>query len=650
LSEADLFHQVAENLRDHAIWITNAERTELIYISPSFEKIWGKKTSDLYERPACFAEDIHANDLQRIQKNHQDKRDRSFSEEFRIYRSDGQIRWLRNSFFPIFNEDGVTCRCGGLLEDITDRKRAEEDLRVSEARFRSLFDSNLIGIITASADGSITEANDAFLEATGYSRKELSDGLVSWRQLTPPEYFASDDLALQQLESQGFCRPYRKEYVRKDGARVPVLIGAALLYGSKESIVGFVIDLTAQKSAEDELIRAKELSERASKTKSAFLASMSHEIRTPLTAILGFSELLSDCNQSEIERQACLATVRRNGIQLLHVVDDILDLSKIESDRLEIEKVCFPVGEVLQEVVSMLSLQAKAKKIDLIVTEDGLAASEFIISDPTRLMQILTNIIGNAVKFTDSGRIEIQSWVTHRGDEKIEIDFLIRDSGPGISPEQRAHLFQPFAQANSSIKRKYGGTGLGLVLSRKLARALGGDLILAESEPGRGTTFIVRIKSDTPTSEQIHQHRFGTSLRKASNFATEQSLPERDLSRLEILVVDDSTDNRQLIGRLLRGAGARVVFAENGRDGFEASMRGRFDVVLMDIEMPEMDGFEAVAALREKKYLGPVLALTAHAMTGERDRCLQAGFDDYLVKPIDRNALIETIANYQQPH
>lgn len=388
----------------------------------------------------------------------------------------------------------------------------------------------------------------------------------------------------------------------------------------------------AKKAADD----ARESAENANRLKSTFLANMSHEIRTPLGALMGFAELLGAKGITEEMRASYAETIIRNGRNLVQLINEILDLSKVEAGHLEVDITPICGRELIKDVISLMGPVAQKKGLLLKWSGDEHLPDK-IATDPLRLRQILTNIIGNAIKFTPEGEVSVQvDYHPRLHGEPAEISFLVRDTGIGMGPDKTTRLFQPFTQADASIARQFGGTGLGLALSKKLASLLGGDVRLVRSELGKGTSFRITV-ADVPVTKTDAKPA------PAEPSADITAIPQDALASRSILVVDDSEDNRILVQMFLKGVGATVEFAENGREGMEKALAGEFDAVLMDIQMPVVDGLEATKQLRKKGYKKPIIAFTANAMREERERCREAGCEDYLSKPIDRNVLIRTL-------
>ena len=404
--------------------------------------------------------------------------------------------------------------------------------------------------------------------------------------------------------------------------------------GKAVSISGVAFDISDQVAAKAELVKARSQAEQASDAKTAFLANMSHEIRTPLGAIMGFTDLLRDPHLREEERVRFFNTIEKNGKALTRIIDDILDLAKVESGKLEIEAIEFSFADLLQEVIHLFSEKVKAKGIHLRLNLLR-PLPKRICSDPTRLRQILINLIGNAVKFTQVGGVTIE--VNFEESDPLASRFTVSiiDTGVGIPAEQREKLFRPFVQADNSTTRKYGGTGLGLILSYRLAKALGGDIRIDECYENKGSTFVLSFRSKIVVNRELNKR----TLREADA----NKINDTKISGAKILLTDDSKDNQFLVGRILRSSGAVVEVADNGEEAVHKALAGSFDVVLMDLQMPVMDGYEATRALRQAGYKKPIIALTAHAMAEERVKTAAAGCDGHITKPVNKTELIETV-------
>jgi signal transduction histidine kinase len=389
----------------------------------------------------------------------------------------------------------------------------------------------------------------------------------------------------------------------------------------------------------DELRSMKAHLEQASRLKSEFLANMSHEIRTPMTAILGFAGLLRDRLTTDDDLET-IDTIKRNGEYLLEIINDILDLSKIEAGSLKVdERPCSPRA-IASDVAALMRPRCESKALWLDVAVDD-AVPNIVRSDPLRLRQILVNLVGNAVKFTDHGGIRIEVRM-EKDDNATLLKFDVTDSGIGIPAERLAALFQPFSQVDSSMTRRFGGTGLGLVISRRLAQLLGGG-INVQSVPGQGSTFSLSVAAEKYQTLADSSPVAGTAARDdgASGSATRQKLSAK------ILLAEDGADNRRLLSVILRGAGAGLTTVENGREAVDAVARATaspYDLVLMDMHMPVLDGYEATAELRRAGYLGPIIAVTAHAMSGDRQKCLDVGCSEVVTKPFERSQLLEVIS------
>ncbi len=542
-------------------------------------------------------------------------------------------------YHPIKNGQEQTIGVLVLAMDVTTQVLARQSLVESEQRFRLLADSMPQLVWTSHASGELDYCSRGWTEFTGISESELLGN--GWKKVIHQEdhplVLASWEKALEKKEILN-CE-YR---IRSSGGSYHWFLtrGVPLINCQKEVIkwYGTCTDIHEQKKLAEDLKQATDQAEAANSTKSVFLANMSHEIRTPLNAILGFTELLKNSCSSEKEQKEFIEIISRNGYALTHLIDDILDLSKVEAGKLEIEKVAFSVTDLIHEIFNLFSTKIQSKGLQL-TADIRPQVPRYLLSDPTRIRQILINIIGNAVKFTDSGLIHIVVHAVSLYESEHQIEISVEDSGPGLSPGQKERLFQVFAQGDSSATRKFGGTGLGLALSKRLANALGGDIEITRCEPQKGCTFLITFRALAtlaPNSIEPERNRD----------------PDLDAKKgfenTRVLVVDDMQDNLMLVRKVLSRWGVTVDIAHDGQEGIDKALSGDYDVVLMDLQMPLMDGYEAVRKLREFGYQKPVLALTAHAMDEERIKTLQAGYNGHLTKPLNTKELLKTLNQYSK--
>ena len=401
-------------------------------------------------------------------------------------------------------------------------------------------------------------------------------------------------------------------------------------------------------TSRDRLEHATAAARDASRAKSEFVANMSHEIRTPMTAILGFADVLRE-SATDPQQIAAAETIRRNGRYLLDLINDLLDLSKIEAGKLELERIACSPRRMINEVVSLMRLRAEEKGLTLRVRFDGPVPAQ-IETDPTRLRQILINLVGNAIKFTEAGLVEVVVRTLPADDAhprpRLRIDVV--DTGTGIAPEQMERLFAPFSQGDASVSRRFGGTGLGLTICKRLTEMLGGA-IGVESAAGSGSCFTITIGCGSLDNVFMLDDPADSTLVPPAAAAGD-SLPRTGLSG-RVLVAEDGADNQRLLDHMLRTAGLTVTLVGNGREAVDAALAASaagqpFDAVLMDIQMPVMDGLAAANELRGRGYAQPLIALTAHAGAAARARCLQAGCDAYVGKPIDRAELLGTVSRF----
>ncbi len=516
--------------------------------------------------------------------------------------------------------------------NISAQKRAEEASQREAAKLSAMISGMEEGVVFADADNVVVEINGYLCRFLGKTREallgkridELHHGAVRDRLLAVLEEYRRNPTAaplVLQRSLAGTEVILRVQPIHRDGKYDGALLN--------------VIDV-------GELVKARRQAEVANEAKSRFLANMSHEIRTPMTAILGYTDLMMDPNLSASNRNNYLAVIRRSGEHLLKLINDILDLSKIEAGKIALDWQRASLVNVLADVASLMRPRAEQRGIALAV-EYRTAMPETILTDAARVRQTLVNLVGNAVKFTRRGTVRIVvSFLPEAKEGKPAVQIQVIDTGIGIRPEVLGQLFRPFTQGDRSVADRFGGSGLGLVISRHIAELLGGKLT-AESDWGQGSTFTLTIPTGDLTGVRLLESPAEV---QQETIDASWSAGDRELTGVHVLLAEDGFDNRELIQALLRRAGATVDTAENGRIAVTKAQAEQYDVILMDINMPEMDGYQATQTLREQGYTRPILALTANAMSGDDRLCLAAGCNEHLAKPIDRAKLIQTIAHY----
>lgn len=537
---------------------------------------------------------------------------------------------------------GEPLRMLGTIQDVTERKRIEDELRLTKERYDFATSVGKVGTWDWNPTTGVLVWSAETFRLMGFEPDAVVPSYELYLGLVHPEdramLAAAVDAALYDHQPYDLdCR-----IVLGNGARLVCHVTGHVEFdpeGKPIRMLGTIQDITERKRIEDELRLTKSQALAATVAKSRFLAHMSHEIRTPLTALLGFADLLAMPALNEGERLRYSTIVRRNSEHLLAVINDVLDLSRAEADQLTVELIeCSPIS-ILVDVVSLMRVRAQNAGLQLSL-ELATPVPERILSDSTRLRQIVLNMVGNAIKFTREGSVTIRA----RYDEPTRwLTIEVADTGIGIAPDQMENLFQPFHQADSSMTRRFGGSGLGLAISRALTEALGGTIGVT-SRLGQGSTFRVSIPVGIKSN---------VGLISRLDDGTQPVVSVGAPTRFEgsVLVVEDGLDNQVLLATLLRNYGLDVTFANDGESGIERAREAwhsshPFDLILMDMQMPVLDGYRATEKLRSAGYRGPIIALTAHALEGEHQRCLAAGCDDYISKPIERRHLVAALSKY----
>ena len=659
------YRMLVEKIKD-TIWYADLN-LNFTYISPAATEIIGFSQAEamshsisemLTPASAKYSCEFLSNALGEASRNPAIL-DQPHTLEVEFLRKDGGTIWTEVRVAFIRDDNGVPVGVLGVTHDISARKQAEESLQRSEERYRRLIETTNEWVWEIDADAVITYASQKVNQQLGYEPEELVG--VAVFDLMPPDEVEQVRRVFGDIVSRGEPMVALEiTLLHRNGARVIVESTCLPSFDSNGRMIGYQgcnRDITERKIAERELKNYSAALEDANRTlhelysaaeaatraKSEFLANMSHEIRTPMTAILGYAELLLEKMEQPEDVDAVL-TIKRNGDYLLQLINDILDLTKIEAGKMEIEaRDCSPAA-IVADVISMMQIRAEARNLAMNVEVSG-PIPETIRSDPLRLRQILVNLLGNAVKFTELGSVRLAVWMEAAADGSRQLRFDVTDTGVGMTESQVGSLFQPFTQCDASTSRKFGGTGLGLAISKRLAEMLGGD-IEVKSTPGVGSTFSATIAVG-PLDGVRMIDELDRTVRLPLETPEKKTAPTKLDCRL--LLVEDGPDNQRLLSFVLKRAGAEVVLAENGQVALTAALNARrdgkpFDLVLMDMQMPVLDGYEATRRLRAEGFDRPIIALTAHAMSGDREKCIEAGCDDYVSKPIDRAAMLETLS------
>ncbi len=752
--------------------------TDNVYYAPRFLELLGFQE---HEFPGCldsFKKQLHPEDYDRTfaaVDAHLQQRI-PFDVEYRLRLKSGEYRWFRARGQALWDDSGRATRMAGSITDITDRHLARE-------RLQGAIDASPTALVKINQSRQLTLVNTQAARLFGYAPGELLGKEIE--VLIPERFHAQHPANVNSFFANRATRQMgagRDLWGRKkDGTEFPVEVGLSPLELEGETFVlAGIVDITERRRALDTISQAKEAAEASNRAKSEFLANMSHEIRTPMNAVIGMTELVLDTQLTASQREY-LTMVLQGGESLMTIINDILDFSKIESGKIAIEAIDFAIWDLLGDTMKSLSLRAHSKGLEL-AYQISQEIPEMLVGDPIRLRQILINLVGNAIKFTEQGEVVVNVSCTEQNENGVELQFAISDTGMGIPSDKQTLIFDAFSQADSSITRRFGGTGLGLAISSRLASLMGGELVV-HSEVGRGSTFsfslwfarsqiqadssihvqpdllrdkVVMIVDDNATNrrildemvrswgmipllafsaadalQQLHQRASAgkpvpllltdvhmpemdglslveqlrgiqqyaqlpvivlssgdfrveaersarlavaahltkpvrqsellTSIENAlsnghethDRLAGKSETPPAQMTPLKILLAEDGLTNQKLATALLHKWGHQVTVASNGREALHAYQSQPFDLVLMDVQMPEMDGLEATAAIRAleegtPKHI-PIVAMTARAMKGDRERCLNAGMDGYVAKPIRQRDLYQAIAAHFAP-
>ncbi len=557
-----------------------------------------------------------------------------FQREFRLRHASGTYRWVLEQSIPLQSSAGRIEAYVSSCVDLSSRNAEELEDQNNEARFRAVSEAAPLGIFVTDSAGNFTYTNHQFQRISGQKVEEsLGSG---WLRAIPPE--DRDRVSKSWYDATQTAKPFEEtyRYKRPDGEISWCSVKAAAI-NTTDTVsgwVGTVEDITELRRASEEILAAKQSAEAAMHAKSQFLANMSHEIRTPLTAIVGFAESLRDDLQEAPQQLHTVDIILGNSKHLLDIINDILDLSKIDAGALHIDKANVSLVRLLDDVRTMFAPRIAEKALSFSVQYEW-PLPEQITTDPLRLKQVLINLLSNAIKFTEKGWIELRV----RFDPKTtRLSFAVSDSGIGIAQENIPSLFKPFCQENESITRKYGGSGLGLSISRRLVHALGGEISIS-SRAGVGSSFEFWIEPNI-----TGEHSLIRSLPAEPQETPREALPCKFSGR--VLFADDALDNRRLVHHLLEKAGINAVLVEDGKQAIDAVMAQPFDLILLDIQMPNLDGLSAARSMRQAGLRTPIVALSAGAMTTDVLKAIEAGCSMHLSKPFSKDSFHEMLRKF----
>jgi PAS domain S-box-containing protein len=639
-------------------WFDADLKTGEVHVGPEYPRMLGYEPEEFSSSVQNWMASIHPLDAPQVEAQFQQliQSGNAASLEYRRMNKAGEWQWIQTTGKVVkWDADGKARRLAGTHQDIAERKRITDALRESEARFRSYFELPLIGIAVTSLEKGWLEVNPRLCEIFGYSRDELV--CLTWSEITHPDDIAVDVAEFGRVlrgEIEGYSLD--KRFIRKDGQFIHSSMSVRCVRkpdGSADYFVAALEDISERKATQAELdihrhhleqlvetrtaelTMAKEAAESASRAKSTFLANMSHELRTPMNGVMGMVDMALR-RATDPQQIDWLNKSKRSAQHLLAVINDILDISKIEANRLRLESIHFTLGEVLENLHSLIGHKAEEKHLRLLIDLEHELPRMRLLGDPLRLTQILLNLAGNALKFTDHGSITIRALPQEDTPDHVLLRIEVVDTGIGIGPADQKKLFDAFEQADGSMTRKYGGSGLGLAITKHLVEMMGGE-IGVESTPGQGSTFWFTVRLGKSTDAVLSAPTF------TAKAADERLLDEYAGTR--ILLAEDEPINQEVSRGLLEDAGLVVDLAEDGLQALELAKQNTYALILMDMQMPHMNGVEATMAIRALPAYAktPILAMTANALDEDRQVCLHAGMDDHIGKPVDPDKLYETL-------
>jgi PAS domain S-box-containing protein len=641
---------IAEN-SPSIIYLFNVARGHNIYTNRSISQCLGYSANELTdEDPEFFKKLVHPDDLHQFDSfiNSIDTwpEDLVFDFEYRILSKDGTWRWFKGKEKEFQRENSKVISLIGTVEDVTEKRMAEEAVRESEARFRNVLqDVQSVSVQGYAVDGTTQYWNKASERFYGYTSDEAI-GRNLLELIIPPDIRGAVKQSIQQMAQTGQPTPSSElSLMRKDGSMIPVFSSHTIIQvpGQNQELFCIDIDLTERKKAELELILSKEKAEESDRLKSAFLANMSHEIRTPMNGILGFAELLKEPGLTGEEQQRFISVIEKSGARMLNIINEIIDISKIESGQMEITVSDTDVNKQMDNMYAFFKPEIEGKGIRFTIENKHFSNPVNIVTDREKLYSILTNLLKNAVKYTESGSISFGYTLKSKNDPNgntgpTELEFFVKDTGIGVPKDRQDAIFERFVQADIADKQAYQGAGLGLAITKAYVEMLGGRIWI-ESNPTNqsgenGANFYFTLP-------------YNTRLKTASNTVIEPEKSNTIHKKLNILIADDEDSSEILLSMIVKKYAKQIIVAHTGLEAVNTCLNNPdIDLILLDIKMPVMDGYEATRQIRQFNKEVIIIAQTAFALLGDREKAIAAGCNDYISKPIKKDDLLTKINEY----
>ena len=637
-----IFDFIQESSLD-GLWYWDLENPENEWMNPKFWSVLGYNPDEMPHKSSAWQNIINQDDFKIAIENfteHCENPNHPYDQIVRYTHKNGSIVWIHCRGMAIRDKNGIPIRMLGVHHDISEIIKKEQEfvqtknrLEKKEELYRTTFEDAAVGIAHVDLNGCFINVNNKYCNITGYSKEELYKMNIS--DITYPEDLLIEQEYIDQVLSNKVADyTFEKRLIHKDGHTIWIILFSNVIRDENNQIrfaVATISDITEQKTLKDEIIKAKKKAEQSNKLKTAFLQNMSHEIRTPLNSIIGFSEMITSPKITDEKRQLCTDIIVKSGFQLLTIVNDILTISAIDTGQEELNKENICINSLILDIEAVFKQQLEGKKVKIKAIKPLPNADAEILTDKTKLTQILTNFLSNAIKFTPVGEIEFGYTLNN-----AELEFFVKDNGIGIHKSKHGIIFERFVQADESIVVDYGGTGLGLSICKGFAEMLGGNITL-ESDKGKGATFYFTIPYKPV---------------QGKNTSTAKNFPE-NLFRNEnytILVAEDVEANYLYIEVLFKDGiegSYNLIHAKNGKEAVEICTANKnIDLVLMDIKMPIMNGHEATGKIKKTSPNLPIIAQTAYSTESDKQLALKHGCDDFISKPLDKEKLFKLMTKY----